>query len=323
MTQYTSDAVAMEAAIDWMVQLRAGRVTDKQWQQFEQWRNSDASHHDAWQRLEARLGQSAAAIAQLNNHVPGQREQMRHLLAKPGRRAILRTIALVATGAGTMGLSLDRFMPVSQLAADLRTRTGQRETFTLPDQSLLTLNARSAANLAFTDHLRQVTLLAGDAVVEVAAIRASATSRFCVQTRHGQLYPDKRVSVRLLDDCTQIVALDGAVRVQTHAGQIRDLVAGQGTEMDAQGLRENVHLDASQADWVRGVLTAAPLPLGDVIAGLQRYTPMVLHVSAAAARLSVHASLPLDDVDKALAALADTLPIRMQRVGNLLVRMQA
>ncbi|ROR21376.1 FecR family protein [Comamonas sp. BIGb0124] len=309
------DAV-MEAAIDWMVLLRSGRVTEAERRRFERWCDSDARHAQAWQRLEDKLAQPVQAIARLDNDLPGGKARIRNMLVRPTRRSALGAVALLATGSGGLTLAVDRYAPVTHLMADLRTRTAERRTFSLPDNSRLDLNARSAADLAFGADVRRVELLTGEAVVQAAEGAAGSRLPLCLSTRHAAAYTRGQVYAQVQDGYTRLFALQAPMRVVTAAGEVRFLDALQGAELDAQGVRPAAPVVATEADWLRGYLTAAPLSLGDVIAALQRYTPRVMQVSADAARLAVQASLPLDDVDRSLRALEDVLPIRIRQWGG-------
>lgn len=307
----------MASAIDWMVRLRSGSASADELQRFEAWRAADPGHARAWQRIEERLAQPLQAMSRIERHLPGQQVQIRSLLARPAtpsRRALLRALALLAPGMGALALAVDRATPVAQLMADLRTATGERRRYTLPDGSLLMLNARSAADLDFAAYERQVHLLRGDAIVHRVRTQGRPTE-LCLRTPHARLYPDSRAFVGLAAEGTRVFALQGPVRVVMASGSTHWLGAGQGAAFDGQGLLRGVRVDAGLADWQDGYLSAAPLPLGEVVAALQRYTPRLLQVSERAAGLAVHASLPLDDVDRSLRALAESLPLQVRHMG--------
>lgn len=308
----------MLAAIDWMVRLRSGSASAEELQRFETWRAADPAHARAWQRIEEWLAQPLKAMAGIERRLPGQPTRIRSLLpqpAGPSRRALLRTLALLAPGMGALALAVDRVTPVAQLMADLRTATGERRRYTLPDGSLLVLNARSAADIDFAAYEHQVHLLRGDAIMHPVHVHGRRTAGLCLRTPHARLYPDSRAFVGLAPQGTRVVALQGAVRVVMASGSIQWLAAGQGAAFDGQGLLPGMRVDAALADWQDGHLSATALPLGEVVVALQRYTPRLLQVTERAAGLAVHASLPLDDVDRSLQALAESLPLQVRRMG--------
>src|SRR5690606_7972091 len=105
-------------------------------------------------------------------------------LRLPSRRKALRntlgSLVLLA-GAGTMAY---RHPAGVALRADLHTGTAERRTLVLADGSELTLDARSAADLAFTSGQRRIRLHAGAVHVRVAA---EANRPFIVATDDGEV----------------------------------------------------------------------------------------------------------------------------------------
>jgi transmembrane sensor len=73
-------------------------------------------------------------------------------------------------------------------------------------------------------------------------------------------------------------------------------------------------LDAGAQAWVDGLLIAERMPLGQVLAQLDRYRRGVLRCDPAVAALQVSGSFSLDRPDASLDLLASVLPIRVQRV---------
>jgi transmembrane sensor len=57
------------------------------------------------------------------------------------------------------------------------------------------------------------------------------------------------------------------------------------------------------------MLEAHDLPLGEVVQALRAYRAGFIRVAPRAAALHVYGTFSLDDTDRALAALAETLPI--------------
>lgn len=309
----------LDQAMDWMVRLRSGRARAADQAAFERWQSASPAHAAAWQRLQGRLGAPLQAIARMEQYAPGQQAQIGALLRQPPqrpqvpRRAVLRSLSLLA-GAGAAAWTTDRFLPLAELTADLRTHTGERRQFALQDGSRLLLNARSAASVDGAQRL--IVLHAGDAIATAAPDTALPARPLCLATPHAQVQALRgRFLVALGAAHTEVVALEQALQVVPAHGPAFTLARGQGTAVDAAGQRHPLAAPLAAADWEHGYLSASPLPLGQVVAALQRYTPAVLRTSPAAAQLAVQASLPLDDVARSLQALADTLPIRVRRFG--------
>lgn len=331
--------------MDWMVRLSSGKVAGEDRSAFESWRTARPAHAAAWKRLEQGLATPLRALAQIEQRIPGEAPRIRSMLRQPARRSAFK--ALFAVGAGLGGAWLtDRVVPLSTLTTDFHTRTGQRRSIALDDGSRVILNARSAADVVFDATLRRVILREGDLIADVApdvgrdmvpdagpdAVQGEAQTGarsvardargparpFCVDAGHVAAWvSDGRVLMSLLPGEVRVFALHGPVLLALgDKGEARrPLKAGQGLRCFADGTVAPVLGSATGAEWEQGYVSASPLPLGDVIAALRRYTPGVIRVSPAAARLPVQASLPLDDVDRALGVLADTLPIRVSRLS--------
>lgn len=64
---------------------------------------------------------------------------------------------------------------------------------------------------------------------------------------------------------------------------------------------------------MRGILPAERMRLDHLLAELSRYRPGLLRCSEAVASLRITGSFQLDDTDAALALVANTLPVRIER----------
>lgn len=320
--QTAAQTSAMGEAIDWMVRLRSGRTPPAEMAAFERWRAAEPAHASAWQRLEQGLERPRQAVDAIERGAAGSTGRIGALLrrppARPSRRSVLGALA-VFSGGGLAVWATHRFVPLDAVMADLRTSTGERRNFTLADGSRLTLNARSAADVAFDSRQRVIALSRGALVVQAAP---DPLRPLRVRTDHVEVQVTGRCFVGLDAICTRVLALDQAVEVSSRDGLRHRLEAGAGAAFDARGSRGDLPVAPGAASWQHGTLSAAPLPLGDVVAALQAYTPGLLQISPAAARLSVHASLPLDDVPRALAALAETLPVRVRSLGPWWTRVE-
>jgi transmembrane sensor len=75
--------------------------------------------------------------------------------------------------------------------------------------------------------------------------------------------------------------------------------------------------------WKDGMLVVNGESRSNVVAELARYRPGLLQVAPEAATLRVTDTLPLDDGEWALAALAASLPIRVVRRSDWRARIEA
>ncbi len=296
---------ALDAAIDWMVLLRSGEATAAQRQQFEQWTATSPDHLAAWQCVAGNLDRAIAPL----RHNDGARAAERALLApRLSRRRLLGGALAMAGVAASGGLVANRFTPLTQLAADLHTDTGERRTLVLPDGGNLVLNARSAVDVDFGAGRRQLHLLAGELIADG---RGDPSVPLSISTAHGDVVSSGRVLVRRRQSHSLALTLEGSATVLSRNGDSATLVAGEARSFRRDGFGPLQRGQLARASWIDGMLTAQDDPLGDVIDAVRAYRPGLIRISPAAAELRVLGAFPIDDTDALLQSLAQTLPIRV------------
>lgn len=325
-----AQANAGEAALDWLVVMRSGEVTAHEQQAFERWVR-DPAHAQAWARL---VGAIDAPFASVRTHRPDAsaaansqadwvaRALVRAQAATRRRRQLLKgALSIAGLGSATTLALAQRDVSVGQwLVADHVTRTGERRALTLPDGSRLHLNARSAIDVDYTAQQRLVLLREGALIAEIAP--ATGLPPFLVRTGQGTVRPiGTRVSVRQDEGSTWIAMLAQRAVLTPAAGQALTLEQG----MTARMTRDRVTLLDGPAtgadDWLHGVVQLHDQPLDDLLAALRPYHRGYLRASPAAQALRVYGSYPLDDPQRTLDILQDTLPLQVQRqAGGWLVR---
>ncbi|WP_437881133.1 FecR domain-containing protein [Pseudomonas sp. LRF_L74] len=320
MSDKTDDRFNAEA-VDWL--LRLENATDKQaiQQAFEQWLASGVQQQAAWQRVNGLLSAPLADLQGIEQLQPGHtRMASRALIAGPqlSRRSMMgKGLALVLLGAGGLALA-NRAAPLGDLLADRRTSTGERRRFTLADGSQLSLNARSAVDLRFDGQQRVVVLRAGELQVDVAA---DVNRPFIVMTREGQVRAlGTRFTVIQEAGSSLVVVQQHSVLMTPEMGAALRVESGQALRFDRQGGTFVEPSLRTCVDWLEGRIEMRDEPLGDLIAALRPYRTGLLRVSPEAARIRVYGTFPLDDVDRTLRSLAETLPIRVETMGFWLTR---
>ncbi|MEJ8295634.1 FecR domain-containing protein [Delftia tsuruhatensis] len=311
---------ATEAAVGWLVTLSSGQVSDSERQGFEAWLRADPGHRSAWDQLQGPLQQMLAPLRRGDGSpasaaTGGLMGQAMALAESRVRRR--RNLLRGALGVGGMAVGsafvAHRHAPINQWMADLRTGTGERRDFALPDGSTVTLDARSAADLDFsgghrTVILRQGTLLAHAAPQAWEAGQARAA--FTVRTAHGQVRAlGTRFVVRQEAGSSLVSMLEHSVEITTPQGASQVLAQGRSARFGPMGITEDATEPGTASAWQRGMLEAHDQPLGEVVQALRAYRAGFIRVAPRAAALQVYGTFSLDDTDRALAALAETLPI--------------
>lgn len=309
-----------EQAIEWMVLFRSGDATPEDYQRFSIWSAADPRHAQIWERMQGVLQRPFASVLEVNQRTPGQADAVERIVlrpaASPARRKVLRgALVFAATGIAT-GMLVNRALPLAALRADLHTGTGQRKSFTLPDGSTLVLNARSAADIDFSNGMRRVRLHQGELIVTVAA---DAARPFVIETEHGTAQAlGTKFLVRREAEQTLALVLEHSIRVSNGA-QEQVLQTGEAAYFNADAITRVAGDVSTKAAWADGMLVANDEPLAAVIDGLRVYRKGFIRVSPAAARLRVLGAFPLDDTDNVLRSLEQTMPISVRNFGNFLV----
>jgi len=305
-------------ATRWYVLLRSGQATAGDWQRYQLWRAADPRHDALCRQLETRLGVFQIPQAQ---GVSGQLLQQA-LDAPSSRRQVLQ-VALVGAGvaAGATWLAKPLGVPLADLTADIRTGTGERRTVTLDDGSELSLNAQSAADIQFDPQRRLVRLREGELLARVAGDRVRP---FMIQTDQARLRAyGNRLLVRERAGQGQVVALNGAVEIDSQNGERLQLAAGHEVHYDRAGFGPVQVSSSGATAWVDGFLQVRDRPLSEVIEALRPYHNGVLRLDPSVAGLRVSGLYRLDNPQQILDTLARTLPIHITRRTGLWVNVNA
>lgn len=308
---------AGKQAIDWMVLLRADTPDAALLERFNTWLLLDPANARAWARLQERVGASFETVRSLNQRHPGQAGEARQVLLQPrlSRRDALRGFA----GLGLLGgaLWLGARSPLGDtLLADLHTGRGQRLQFTLADGSQLGLNADSAVDVRFDEHRRRVILRRGELLIQVAP---DPRRPLQVETREGGVRSlGTRFMVSKQDDSSRVVVLQHSVETTLNDGTRQVLHEGDSALLQAGRILALRGNQAYRADWLSGRLNVLDDPLSQVVDALRPYVRGFVRVAPEVRDLRVQGVFPLDDPQRAFAALAQTLPLKVDNYGDWL-----
>ena len=300
-----ADDPMVTIAIEWLVRLRSGEADAAQWEAFARWQAKDSRHAAAVRRLE----QALSTFASLPDKV--HRPVRQALLVSPGRRRALHGgLGLFAVCAASAWLT-QRQTPLETLTADLRTPTGQRLRQVLADGSELWLNARSAVDIDFRSDARHLHLRSGELVVTVAP---DARRPLIVHTDHGTVRAlGTRFLVRQESGRAVVAVLHSSVRIDSLGGVSGVLSEGQLARFDDNHIERLPTTFEDPAAWTDGFTEIHDRPLSELITSIRPYRSGILRYSDAAGKLRVTGTFPLDDSERTLTALEETLPITLRR----------
>ncbi|MBD9354413.1 FecR family protein [Methylomonas albis] len=336
----SSDSLS-DQALAWFARLQADDVSDEARRQFETWYHADPRHAAAYdkscnlwdllqqpaERVQLRLQAEAAKteaepspagttawmqeVGQRLEQLP--RGQGEGCLPPPASGRNLHRVAL-----GCLGLLLlvaGWRLPEhwQNWRSDYHTVAGQQLSIDLEDGSRLTLNTDTALAVRYSDNLREIELLRGEAYFEVAPNKQRP---FVVDGGHATAR-----------------AVGTAYSVRKQAGELRVVVSEGTVEVGADSAKALVHA-TEQAEYRQGRLQAVARldnddalawrrrqtvfhrqPLTQVLEEVNRYRQgRIVAVNPRLAERVVNGVFNNADPDAVLAALTTTLQAKALRM---------
>lgn len=306
-----------QQAANWVIRLNEGHLSEREQQQFERWKATDPQHAAAFERLQGFVGRLQALRPQ-QAPVQAALEAARVRRRNPAGRVLLGLLLALP-----MALAL-RTYPPSYLLADQRTAPAEWRRVNLEDGSQLTLSGNSAVDLNFNGQQRQVRLLQGEILVQVAH---DATRPFVVVTDDGQMRAlGTRFTVRRETPGTLLTMLESSVAA-TDAGHHSAVNVSAGEQAritpDTVKLLGNIDTRTTNDAWHYRQLVVQDRPLPEVLDELARqYRGHVQFDRGQLADLRVSAVLPLDNPRRALQLIADGLPVRIRTFSPLWLQIE-
>ncbi len=318
MSRRSREADPLDAAIAWVVRLSSGTATARDQQACDDWRRQDPAHEAAWQRTASLTRTLSGVPPALGMPVLARRR------VSAGRRRVLGGLGLLG-GATAAGWLLGGHDIAPGLLAAHRTGVGQRKHLVLADGSQVTLNTDSALDVHLDDSTRQLTLHRGELWLAVLPDPRVPARAFDILTRVGHLQTQAaRFTARDHGQAVQVDVMEGTVRFRGKASAAEDRIApGQSAWCTASGTARRVPVAPGVPGWTQGMLVANDMPLQDFLAELSRYRRGVLQCAPSVAALRISGAFPVDDIDRVLASLAQTLPVSVHTVTRYWTRVNA
>ncbi|MCY1483586.1 Protein FecR [compost metagenome] len=300
---------AITQAIDWQLRLQAGMSSAETLAEFAAWRQASEEHGEAWRRL-CELDAPFASLDDASSRI---------LLNsyRPRRARTGAALALLLTlGCGLF--AVNREIPLDALGADYATATGELRSLRLDDGTELLLGPRTLVDIESDDSSRTLTLRRGSLAIRTGH---GDGRRLMVRSADGRMRPLGTYFSVVRDDAgTTLDVLRSAVAAQGASAQ--ELVVREGQRLRLRdGQLQPLGASPPAADaWTRGMLLVNERPLGEVIAILSDYKRGFISLAPGLEDLAISGSFSLRDGDRTLAALANVLPIRIERYGDLWTR---
>jgi transmembrane sensor len=297
----TLDAQVRAQAVDWLLKLQSGQMSQEAQLAFQHWQNSHPQHAQAW----ARLTNIQHTFGQLQHKQLAKQVLTR--IEQTSRRKTLKTL-------GTLGLLLPagwlgvHSLPMLRWRAGYQTAVGEQKHLQLQDGTRLVLNTDTAVDVHYQAQ-RQIILHQGEVWLETGHQDKRV---LVVTTPHGQLVPlGTRFNVNVQARQTILAVTEGSVRIQLANGQSSVVPAGQQRAFSHEVLGRASAVSDRVGYWQQGMLLAQEMPLEALLAELARYRHGVIRCHPDLKQMKVSGAFPLRDTDAALDLLQKTLPVNI------------
>ncbi len=311
------DPQMVRQAIHWLLRLNNDGGNARVQRQCATWRAADRRHELAWQRIQS-LSQEVAGHYRA---VPGAGLALETSAQRLDRRQALKLLGVVGLmgSTGWLGKDLEQWQ---QWSSDYATGVGERRTYTLPDGSQLQLNTRSAVDLRFSTQQRLLSLKHGEILLTCQPDPQGRPLR--VNNRDGLFEASQgRFALRQQDDCTRLSVARGQVAIYpARGGPLTWARAGQSWQVDSAGARQVAVPEMDLGAWADGLIVTRDMRLQAFLEELVRYRHGYLSCAADIAELRLSGVFRLDDTDKLLALLPQTLPVRLHSRTRYWVRLE-
>jgi transmembrane sensor len=256
-------------------------------------------------------------------------------IPQPRRAAIFVALAVAITL--TLGFQLIRWQSDKLNNAELTTDIGQRRSFTLPDGSTVQLNTDSVLQLHYALDRREISLLRGEAWIQVAF---DSKRPFEVEVGSVRIQDVGTVfTIRAEPRQTTVYVIDGRVRLSTTLSQAaaRPVEIARGEEavfaISADGIpqmQSTRTLTPEESEkmvaWTRGKLILSGERLPEVIREINRYhRQKVVIADPALEQVKIGGTIDpaTNDYRVIVRALSNNCPIDIDDTDPSVVRLRS
>jgi len=273
----------MEQAADWFLNLQQEDVSAETCVEWQDWLSKSELHEAAFRRIEDLWGKLDMAT---DLPWPSEKDIMLDQDKEHIHKSTFRITAFVGAIAASLliivGVTFSVFQgfnPVPQ-ETTYQTAIGEHKTVTLEDGSQITIGAKSIINVDYKTHRRDISLVRGEAVFQVAKDKSRP---FVVKVGKGSVTAvGTAFNINSNTSNVTVTVLEGIVDVvpELMAGEItknllkKRVTAGKTISYNNYGHASAItkaNIDAVTS-WEQGFLVKVDIPLGQMIDDVNRYS---------------------------------------------------
>lgn len=283
--QPNNPQASIKEAAQWFAQLTSEDCQEKDLHAWRLWLEADERNRYAWGRVETVLHKVSAAqdlrlIPQISNTLNRQNAK-----ANSKRRVLLSSLGIVMTG----GLCW-RLLPhdtyrnvrleLADRMPDIATTVARRSKLTLPDNSVLHVNAASRVTELYSADQRLIVLGLGELHLITQQDTIQPARPLSVWTKHAEFVAlGTEYSVKTNPHGTQVHVFAGQVDVRLKHGSNNKIEAGQSLFIGPNGSTQIGTAKVWRKSWVDGWLQAELMRLDELALELSDFSGIPIEVS--------------------------------------------
>lgn len=327
-------------ASEWFTLLQSEQATDNQLQAFNRWLSESDDHSEAyrqiadvWEGLETMRDTDMARKLKLSvDHSGSPSNSFSSFLESmftwiSGHRIAATSFATIGFIAIFLVAFVPSFAPEPSPVVRYLSTVGEIRSITLEDQSVVDLGASSEIKVQFSDSLRQIELVRGEAFFDVSSdplrpfvVNADLLSVQVVGTQFDVRKRFKGVSVSVVEGQVKVIDGEDSAPADMHSVQ---LTAGQRVAKNADAAISPIEsvADAELGAWRTGRLIYRNANLIDVVSDAGRYYQGSFELNDENLfQEKVTLTLRSDQVALLPVMLSETLPVQSKvRPGNRII----
>ncbi|CAM4462033.1 FecR family protein [Pseudoalteromonas maricaloris] len=311
--------VSIQQQVNHWLELERQGLSKAQQQALNRWLGESRAHQTAYQeskQVERLLSQfSEQDIAQLENPVTHSKLKPKTTQRYFAIAACFALFALSFVGYQTWFFQVNK----DTFHASYQSPRGELRTISLPDNSLLTLDAKTSLAIDFDGNRRRNKLLSGRVLFDVASDKSRPFVISAGSTKITVL--GTRFSVDKKPNSVRIVVDHGRVNVQSQHQQIT-LTKGQMAVVDSDGIVKaefDPNLNLVDA-FKQGRLVFDNTPLNEALEEFKRHHAMSYTLSTQSTeQLVISGTFLASELESFLNLLPHVLPVEVKEYNNHIV----
>lgn len=333
------EAINQQACL-WVSRIDRG-LTDPEKTEMNLWVKHSESHQQSLFEMAA-LWDDLSVLNELSDLFPLTREEQSHRqldnLSK--YRALAASVLVIGITLATWftsGIQLTASDNIIELVRSTETQIGQQKSLTLPDGSVIHLNTNSLVNIDFTSEQRNLTLVRGEALFEVAhdegrpfivkagnnSVTAIGTAFNVQMMEHGELELLVTEGKVLLAKANESTNTTSTAQTSKHPLEGKGLLIQSGEKVlftDDITLPK-ARLSTDQVErvlaWQQGMLVFQGEALEEALREVSRYSDVNFEIiDSSVKQQRVAGYFKAGDIDGLLFTLQQNFNIQSQRTGN-------